>query len=260
MDVKRIYNGVLNMNNKEIGGRGISSTEQDYRQILLEGTSNSVKDGDYTITYSDDGNNYGQEYTQPYCAIGLVTDKCWQTNTTPFPHWWQVDLGRIISGVFRFSFNPVDDVLNVLVKNYECQYSLDGINFKTLKSGLYIPKSTVISNTWQAEVAEFNLTDLRYFRIVFKDSYSTRGYTWNGFRNALLYAYNSKLLYLKKSDNNIYGILPSSDKVTILTSLSEWNSFTKEKKEELINRCSYTFLGLSDLKSLNDFQIINKIN
>ena len=106
---------------------------------------------------------------------------------------------------------------------------------------------------------EFDPTNLRYFRIVFKDSYDTRGYTWNGFRNALLYAYNSKLLYLKKSDNNIYGILPSSNEVILLTSLSEWNSFTKEQKEELINRCSYVSLGLSDLKSLNDFQIINKI-
>ena len=248
------------MINKEIGGGGISSSiEQEYRQLLIEGTSNSVKDGDYTITYSDDGNNYGQENTHPYCGIGLETDKNWQTNSTPFPHYWQVDLGRIISGVFRFSFNPVDDVINLLVKNYKCQYSLDGINFKTLKSGLYIPKSTVISNTWQAEVVEFNPTNLRYFRIVFKDSYDNRGYTWNGFKNALLYAYNSKFLYLKKSDNNIYGILPSSNEVTLLTSLSEWNSFTKEQKEELINRCSYTSLDISDLKSLNDFQIINKI-
>ena len=163
------------MINKEIGGGGSSSSiEQEYRQVLLEGTSNTVKDGNYTITYSDDG-NYGQEYTQPFCGIGLSTDKVWQTNSSPFPHYWQVDLGRIISRVFRFSFNPVDDDVNVLVKNYECQYSLNGVDFKTLKSGLYIPKSTVINNTWQAEVVEFNPTNLRYFRIVFKDSYDTRG-------------------------------------------------------------------------------------
>lgn len=243
-----------------MGGGGITShIEQEYRQVLLEGTSNSIKDGDYTITYSDDGNNYGQDNTQPFCGIGLGTDKGWQTNSSPFPHYWQVDLGRIISRVFRFSFNPVDDVVSVLVKNYECQYSLDGVNFNTLKSGLYIPKSTVISNTWQAEVVEFNPTDLRYFRIVFKDSYDHRGYTWNGFRNALLYAYNSKSVYFKKSDNNIYGLLSSLNEVTLLTSLSEWNSFSKEQKEELINRCSYTSLGLSDLKSFNDFQIITKI-
>lgn len=248
------------MINKEIGRGGItSSIEQDYRQLLIEGTSNSIKDGDYTITYSDNGKNYGQDNTQPFCGIGLGTNKCWQTSDTPFPHYWQVDLGRIISGVFRFSFNPIDDVINVLVKNYETQYSLNGINFKTLKSGLYIPKSTIISNTWQAEVVEFDQTDLRYFRIVFKDSYDNRGYTWNGFRNALLYAYNFKSVYLKKSDDNIYGLLPSLNEVTLLTSLSEWNSFSEEQKEELINRCSYVSLGLSDLKSFNDFQIISKI-
>ena len=244
-----------------MGGGGItSSTSQEYRQLLLEGTSNTVKDGSYTITYSDDGNNYGLENSQPYCGIGLGTDKCWQTNSTPFPHYWQVDLGRIVSGVFRFSFNPSDDVINVLVKNYECQYSLDGVNFKTIKSGLYIPKSTVIRNTWQAEVVEFDYPmNLRYFKIIFKDSYDNRGYTWNGFRNALLYAYNSKSVYLKKSDNNIYGILLSSNEATVLTSLSEWNSFLKEQKEELINR-SYTHLVITSLKSFNDFQIItNKI-
>ena len=138
---------------------------------------------------------------------------------------------------------------------------MDGVNFKTLKSGLYIPKSTVIDHTWQAEVVEFDHPmDLRYFKIIFKDSYDNRGYTWNGFRNALLYAYNSKSVYLKKSDNNIYGLLQSSNEATVLTSLSEWDSFSKEQKEELINRCSYVSLGLSDLKSFNDFQIItNKI-
>lgn len=235
-----------------MGGGGSSSL----KQLLIKGESNTVKDGIYTITYSD--NDAKHHHTEPYYGV-LDINRTWQTGDTPFPHYWQVDLGRTISGICKFSFNPVDDVISVLVKNYECQYSLDGINFKTLKSGLYIPKSTVISNTWQAEVVEFDPTNLRYFRIVFKDSYDTRGYTWNGFRNALLYAYNSKLLYLKKSDNNIYGILPSSNEVILLTSLSEWNSFTKEQKEELINRCSYVSLGLSDLKSLNDFQIINKI-
>ena len=238
-----------------MGGGGISSTEQDYRQILLEGTSNSVKDGDYTITYSDDGNNYGQEYTKPYCAIGLGTDKCWQTDSTPFPHYWQVDLGRIISGVFRFSFNPDDDVINVLVKNYECQYSLDGVNFNTLKSGLYIPKSTVISNTWQAEVVEFNPTNLRYFRIVFKDSYDDRGYTWNGFRNALLYAYNNKLLYLKKSDNNIYGSL--NNEITKISSLDTWNNSSKEEKKNFFLSTNGV-LSVDQLKSLGKFKVLNE--
>ena len=243
------------MINKEIGGGGITShIEQEYRQVLLEGTSNTVKDGNYTITYSDDGNNYGQGNTQPFCGIGLGTDKGWQTNNTPFPHYWQVDLGRIISGVFRFSFNPVDDVISVMVKNYECQYSLNGINFNTLKSGLYIPKSTVISNTWQAEVVEFNPTDLRYFRIIFKDSYDTRGYTWNGFRNALLCAIIPSL-YLKESDNNIYGSV--DNEITQITTLDTWNNSSLEEKKNFFSAAN-NVLSIDQLKSLDKFKVLNE--
>lgn len=238
-----------------MGGGGITShIEQEYRQVLLEGTSNTVKDGNYTITYSDDGNNYGQENTQPFCGIGLGTDKCWQTNSTPFPHYWQVDLGRIILGVFRFSFNPVDDVISVMVKNYECQYSLNGINFNTLKSGLYIPKSTVISNTWQAEVVEFNPTDLRYFRIIFKDSYDTRGYTWNGFRNALLCAIIPSL-YLKESDNNIYGSV--DNEITQITTLDTWNNSSLEEKKNFFSAAN-NVLSIDQLKSLGKFKVLNE--
>lgn len=238
------------------GGGGITSRiEQEYRQVLLAGTSNTVKDGNYTITYSDDGNNYGYETTQPFCGIGLGTDKVWQTNSSPFPHYWQVDLGRIISGVFRFSFNPVDDVEAVLVKNYECQYSLDGVNFKTLKSGLYIPKSTVINNTWQAEVVDFNPTDLKYFRIVFKDSYDTRGFTWNGFRNALLYDARIVGLYLKESDNNIYGSV--DNEITQITTLDTWNNSSKEEKKNFFSSTNGV-LSIDQLKSLGKFKVLNK--
>lgn len=241
------------MSNKEIGGGGItSSTIQKHKQLLLEGTSNSVEDGIYTITYSDDGNNYGLDYTQPYCGIGLETNKAWHTNNTSFPHYWQVDLGRIVSGVFKFSFNPIDDVINVLVKNYECQYSLDGVNFKTIKSGLYIPKSTVISNTWQAEVVEFNPIILRYFRIVFKDSYDNRGYHWNGFRNALLYAY-SKVLYLKESDSNIYGLL--NNEISQIATLDTWIKSSKAEKENFLLSTN-GILSLEQLKSLYKFKVL----
>lgn len=164
-------------------------------------------------------------------------------------------MGRIVSGVFKFSFNPIDDVINVLVKNYECQYSLDGVNFKTIKSGLYIPKSTVISNTWQAEVVEFNPIVLRYFRIVFKDSYDNRGYKWNGFRNALLYAYN-KVLYLKESDNNIYGFL-NNESISQITTLDTWNKSSKEEKENFL-LYAIGILSLEQLKSLYKFKVINK--
>ena len=244
------------MINKEIGGGGgiTSHIEQEYRQVLLAGTSNTVKDGNYTITYSDDGNNYGQDNTQPFCGIGFDTDKVWQTNSTPFPHYWQVDLGRIISRVFRFSFNPVDDVVSVMVKNYECQYSLNGVNFNTLKSGLYIPKSTVISYTWQAEIVEFNPTDLRYFRIVFKDSYDTRGYSWTGFRNALLYAINV-CLYLKESDNNIYGSV--DNEITQITTLDTWNNSSIEEKKNFFSVAN-NVLSIDQLKSLGKFKVLNE--
>ena len=141
-----------------------------------------------------------------------------------------------------------------MVKNYECQYSLNGINFNTLKSGLYIPKSTVISNTWQAEVVEFNPTDLRYFRIIFKDSYDTRGYTWNGFRNALLCAIIPSL-YLKESDNNIYGSV--DNEITQITTLDTWNNSSLEEKKNFFSAAN-NVLSIDQLKSLGKFKVLNE--
>ena len=141
-----------------------------------------------------------------------------------------------------------------MVKNYECQYSLNGINFNTLKSGLYIPKSTVISNTWQAEVVEFNPTDLRYFRIIFKDSYDTRDYTWNGFRNALLCAIIPSL-YLKESDNNIYGSV--DNEITQITTLDTWNNSSLEEKKNFFSAAN-NVLSIDQLKSLGKFKVLNE--
>lgn len=131
---------------------------------------------------------------------------------------------------------------------------MNGVDFKTLKSGLYIPKSTVINNTWQAEVVEFNPTDLRYFRIVFKDSYDTRGYSWTGFRNALLYAINV-CLYLKESDNNIYGSV--DNEITQITTLDTWNNSSIEEKKNFFLSTNGV-LSVDQLKSLGKFKVLNE--
>lgn len=178
----------------------------------------------------------------------------WQTNSSPFPHYWQVDLGRICYNICKFCFNPIDDRIAVLVRSYELSYSLDGTNFTKIYSNTYIPKELVMDNTYQAEECEFNPINLRYFRITIFNTYDTRGYTWVGFKNALLYADVNTAFYLKESDNNIYGFL--DNEIKQITTLDIWNNLSKEEKENLIQPTHF-ISSINQLKSLNKFKIIS---
>lgn len=171
-------------------------------------------------------------------------------------------MGRVVSRICKFCFIPCNEIvnnkqINLLVKNYECQYSLDGINFKTIKSGLYIQKDAITSDyNWQVEIVDFNPTDLRYFKIVFKDSYGGHDHcNWNGFRGALLYIYNFKSIYLKESNNIFYGSL--NNEINQITILDTWNKSTKEEKKNFFSIVN-NVLCIDQLKSLGKFKVFCK--
>ena len=198
------------MENKEIGGGGITSL----KQILVNaGDSNTVKDGSYTITYSADseyfnhaikffGISYGANYHYDSNEYNLET--LWSSNFK-FPHWWQVDLGRTVYGVCKFIFNPVEENA-VRVKDYELSYSLDGINFTKIYSGTYIPDHKIGTNSnnyiiWQDEECKFTPVNLRYFRITILNNYGNMDIV--EFNNARLYCIK-EFLCLDKN-NYIHG-------------------------------------------------------
>lgn len=198
------------MINKEIGGGSITSL----RQVLVNADkSNTVKDGEFTITYSADseyspainfmGISYGANYHYDTNEYNLETQ--WASDFY-FPHWWQVDLGRTVYGVCKFIFNPIKEN-DVGVKDYELSYSLDGLNFTKIYSGTYIPDHKIGINSygyeiWQDEECEFTPVNLRYFRITILNSYDPR-LLFAEFNNARLYC-NNEFLCLDKN-NYIHG-------------------------------------------------------
>lgn len=138
----------------------------------------------------------------------MYNDLFWVSSTNSFPHWWQVDLGRVVNHIYKFCFNGTDDVVSIRVKDYELSYSLDGINFNSIYSGTYVGKHKqpgVPSNqVWQTEECEFNPINARYFRITILNSYDYRGYKWASLTNCLLYSRINSSLFLDKN-NYIYG-------------------------------------------------------
>lgn len=232
------------------------------KQLLIKGNSNTVKDGNYTITYSADSTYYSasQNLQQAYHAIdGMYNDLFWVSSANSFPHWWQVDLGRVVNYIYKFCFNGTDDVVSIRVKDYELSYSLDGTNFNSIYSGTYVGKHKqpgVPSNqVWQTEECEFNPINARYFRITILNSYDTRGYKWAGLTNCLLYSLVNRCLILKESDNYIYDNILENKLIT----LEQWNSYTKEEKINLFET-SFKFgvANLSKFKSFNNFKVFIK--
>ena len=188
----------------------------------------------------------------------MYNDLFWVSSANSFPHWWQVDLGRVVNYICKFCFNGTDDVVAIRVKDYELSYSLDGINFNPIYSGTYVGKHKqpgVPSNqVWQTEECEFNPINARYFRITILNSYDTRGYKWASLTNLLLYALNNNLI-LKESDNNIYGSV--DNEITQITTLDTWNNSSIEEKKNFFLSTN-GILSINQLKSLGKFKILNE--
>ena len=196
-------------------GGGITSL----RQVLVNADkSNTVKDGEYTITYSADSEYYNHDPAFNFFGISYGANYHYDTNeynletmwcsNFDFPHWWQVDLGRTIYGVCKFIFNPVKESY-VCVKDYELSYSLDGLNFTKIYSGTYIPDHEIGINSHnyrilQDEECEFTPVNLRYFRITILNNYDKyQKLYFAEFNNARLYCIN-EFLCLDKN-NYIHG-------------------------------------------------------
>ena len=239
-----------------MGGGGITSL----KDLIIESKTNTVKDGSYTRTYSASsigGDSTKQDSWEATTKNTNDTD-CWiSANYGPLPQWWQVDLGRVVNNICKFSFTTGRaDAVDILLKDYELSYSLNGKDFKTFYSGTYVAKTSLPGSRWkyQTEYCEFNDISARYFRITILSAYFSRNYRWVGFTDARLYARNNSL-YLKESDNNIYGSV--NNDITQITTLDTWNNLSKEEKENFLLSTNGV-LSAVQLKSLNKFKVLNK--
>ena len=244
------------MSNKEIWGRGDITSLKD---LIIESKTNTVKDGSYTITYSTSSNGGSTITHSPWEATTKNTndDDCWMShNYGPLPQWWQVDLGRVANSICKFSFTTGRaDAVDILLKDYELYYSLNGTDFNKIYSGTYVAKTRLPGSSWkyQTEECEFNDISARYFRISILSAYFSRNYRWVGFTDARLYARNNSL-YLKESDNNIYGSL--NNEITKISSLDIWNTLSLEDKKNLLLSTNGV-LSIDQLKSLGKFKVLN---
>ena len=240
-----------------MGGGGITSL----KDLIIESKTNTVKDGNYTITYSASSNGGVSMIHSPWEATTKNTndDDAWiSANYGPLPQWWQVDLGRVVNGICKFSFTTGRaDAVDILMKDYELYYSLDGTDFTKLYSGTYVPKTNLPGSHWkyQTEYCEFNYISARYFRISILSAYFSRDYRWVGFTDARLYAALISGLYLKESDNNIYGSV--DNEITQITTLDTWNNSSIEEKKNFF-LITNNVLSIDQLKSLGKFKVLNE--
>ena len=237
-------------------GGGITSL----KDLIIESKTNTVKDGSYIITYSASSSGGHTTTNYPWGATNKNTNDytCWASDVYgTLPQWWQVDLGRVVNGICKFSFTTGRlDAVDILLKDYELSYSLDGVNFYKIYSGTYVAKTKFPGSSWkyQTEECEFNDISARYFRISILSAYFSRPYRMVGFTDARLYA-RINGLYLKESDNNIYGSL--NNEITKISSLDIWNTLSLEDKKNLLLSTNGV-LSIDQLKSLGKFKVLNE--
>lgn len=235
-----------------MGGGGITSL----KDLIIESNTNIIKDGDYTITYSA-SSNYNVSFSrQPYEATNrnYNVNSDWMSDHY-LPQWWQVDLGRIEHNICKFSFASAQLTFNddIGCKKYELSYSLDGLNFNKIYSGIYpASKPPNFRKYYNPTYCDFNDISARYFRITILSVYGNGNVA--AIIAARLYA-RMVYLYLKKSDNNIYGSV--NNEITQITTLDTWNNSSKEEKK---NFFSFTngILSIDQLKSLGKFKVLNE--
>ena len=102
----------------------------------------------------------------------------WYSNNQAFPHWWQIDMGGL-SLLQELAFTPNYDRVDVTIKDYKIEYSLDSINWKTSISRTNLDMIELI-NTLPTPVM------FRYLKITILNGYNSRSYQWSGFYNLRL--------------------------------------------------------------------------
>ena len=138
----------------------------------------------------------------------------WETYDSPFPHFYQVDFGTEVA-IQKVCFNPINDNISCLVREYNIQFSSDGINFKNIYSQnqIYDPSKGImgyitashINQYYEDCINEFDPINTRYIKIVMYNTYDHRGYKWAGFCNLRIYGNRSSKIFLDKN-NYIYGV------------------------------------------------------
>ena len=195
------------------GGSSSSSLKQLLPTKLLDNNTTFLYNG-LNITLSADS-QWGE-----FDLNGNINGACneynyvWVTRDISFPHFYKVDFGTEVI-INKVCFNPINDnVFNneCLVKEYNIQFSSDGINFKNIYSQNQIYNSskgfigTVIespsNNYFEDCINEFDPIETRYIKIIIYNSYDT-SHNWTGFCNLRIYSPNSKI-FLDKN-NYMYG-------------------------------------------------------
>ena len=251
--------------NKAIGGGGGSSSSP-LKQLLIASDSNTVKDGEYTITYSADSvyNSYIHGYCYPYKAVEVDINnpkRYWSSSKTT-NNYWEVDLGRIVDTVTKFcfrttggfySYSDSSEYINPSIKNYELSYRKDiKDSYKTIVSAQYYSGGITNSIFNHLVTHEFNPISLRYFRVTILDRYPKSDYA--SLASCQLYALNNKQFFIKESDNNIYDNILSEKIITLDT----WNALSKKEKLNLLET-SYKpeVLDIVKLKSFGSYKVIS---
>ena len=256
------------MSIKEIG-RGDNSSSR-LKQLLIESDSNTVSDGEYTITYSGDS-----IFDQSYKAVGKLyknisfEDCCWTSYDWKHnAHEWKVDLGRVVNNICKFSFNVTDYKTGVpSVKFYHVEIT-DGNKQTEIKDDWYFkytpeePKETFSNRitTWKPVIINFDPPiSLRCFTLGLNSNLSSNLVSIG---NCLLYAQDdsiqdisNKQFFLKESDNNIYDNILSEK----ISTLDNWKRLNKQEKLNLLGTsCKPGVLDYNKkLKSFGSFKILS---
>ena len=236
------------------------SSSSPLKQLLIASDSNTVQDGENTITYSADS-VYDDNFPYKAVEVDINNPHRYWSSSKITNNYWEVDLGRIVDGVTKFcfravgGFSSVDDgrYIGISVKNYKLSYRKDiKDSYKTIVSAQYY--SGVITNTVYNHLVthEFNPISLRYFRVTILDRYPNSPSP--SLASCQLYALNNKQFFIKESDNNIYDNILSEKIITLDT----WNALSKKEKLNLLET-SYKpeVLDIVKLKSFGSYKVIS---
>lgn len=240
-----------------MGGGGSSSSP--LKQLLIASDSNTVQDGEYTITYSADSVYH---FHFPYNAVEVDINnphRYWSSSKST-NNYWEVDLGRIVDTVTKFCFRTTGDFylnsgkyINPSIKNYELSYRKDiKDSYKTIVFAQYYSGGLINDIYTHLVTHEFNPISLRYFRVTILDKYPNSDYP--SLSSCQLYALNNKQFFIKESDNNIYDNILSEKIITLDT----WNALSKKEKLNLLET-SYKpeVLDIVKLKSFGSYKVIS---
>lgn len=196
-----------------MGGGGITSSLKQLLPTELLDTNTTFLYNGLNITLSAD-HQYVGEVNGSINGACNEYNCCWAMPDFSFPHFYQVDFGKEVY-IKKVCFNPINDNVSCLVKEYNIQYSSDGINFKNIYSQNRIYDNSKgyigsiredsVNKYYEDCINEFDLIKTRYIKINIYNSYDHRGYNWTGFCNLRIYRKPDNKVFLNKN-NYIYGV------------------------------------------------------